>query len=97
LLQFGFRDDPSYLGLDDISVVPIFPPTLQAAVGLASSVTINWPSVAGVSYQLEYKTNILQATWLNLGPPISGTGSTVSFLDPIGPDSQRFYRVMIQP
>ena len=32
VLQFGFRDDPRYLGLDDVSLVPLQPPVAANAV-----------------------------------------------------------------
>jgi hypothetical protein len=56
-----------------------------------------WPSSIGVTYQIQYKTNLLQANWSNLGAPIPGTGLSVNFSDTnaTASDPQRFYRLVI--
>lgn len=97
VLQFGFRDDPSYLGLDDVSVSPVPVPLLKIAGAGTSSLTFNWASALGVVYQPQYQTNLTQGNWLDLGPPLTGTGSNLTFVDLLGPDPQRFYRLVLQP
>jgi hypothetical protein len=72
---------------------PAFYPVTQ------TSETINfvWSAVAGQAYQLQYQTNLTQANWNNVGGPITATNSTLAASDAIGPDPQRFYRVVLWP
>jgi hypothetical protein len=41
ILQFGFRDDPSYLGFDDVSVVPASPPVITGITMAGTNLVIN--------------------------------------------------------
>ncbi|HVU07911.1 MAG TPA: choice-of-anchor tandem repeat GloVer-containing protein [Verrucomicrobiae bacterium] len=52
-----------------------------------------WNSATGQVYQLQFKTNLSQTTWNNLGGAIVATDSKTTNSDVIGPNSQRFYRV----
>jgi subtilase family serine protease len=56
-----------------------------------------WPSSIGLTYQIQYKTNLVQANWSNLGASISGTGLSINFSDTNVAASvpQRFYRLII--
>lgn len=97
VLQFGFRDDPTYLGLDDVSVLPVPPAIFQSPTVSRKSVQLSWTSMAGLAYQVQYKTNLLQSSWSNLGSPIPATGSSASATDTPGTDAQRFYRLIVLP
>jgi hypothetical protein len=46
---------------------------------------------------VQYKTALAGAPWLNLRGPVIATNSTLSASDAIGPDSQRFYRLVQLP
>jgi hypothetical protein len=96
VLQIGFRDDPAYLGLDDITVTPVAAPALQAPTQTNNTITLTWGTVPGLIYQAQYKTNLDDPNWLNLGGPITANASSLSLTDPIGPDPQRFYRISMQ-
>jgi hypothetical protein len=97
VLQFGFRDDPSYLALDDISVMPVPVPSVQMAATTGSTIGFTWNAMTGLVYQVQYKTNLAQTGWINLGGAIPGTNSTLRTSDAIGIDPQRFYRLSILP
>jgi subtilase family serine protease len=99
VLQLGFRDDPYYLGLDDISVTPIPVPAFRAATKTSSSFNLAWGTMTGLVYQVQYKTNLLQTNWINLGKPLIATNDnlTVSDTNAIGSSPQRFYRVQVLP
>jgi uncharacterized repeat protein (TIGR03803 family) len=59
---------------------------------------LTWSAVSGGNYQLQYKTNLLQASWSNLGLAVMATNSTMLASDFAPPDAQRFYRaVLLQP
>lgn len=56
-----------------------------------------WSVVAGPTHQLQYKTNRNQPDWFNLVATLTATNATVSATDTLGPDPQRFYRVLVGP
>lgn len=96
VLQFGCLDQPYFLGLDDVSVAPVVRPELQSASLGSGAFSFQWNALAGLSYQVQYKTNLLQPDWANLGGAITATNSTASVLDS-SPDGMRFYRIVILP
>jgi subtilase family serine protease len=97
LLQFGFRDDPSYLGLDDITLEAVSRPYLQAAAVGSGLIVITWTTVPGLSYQLEYATNLASPVWTGSGPLIPATNSITTVTLGMGGDSRRFYRLKVEP
>ena len=96
VLELGFRDDPGYLGLDDISVFPIDRPWLGPcyANGVCA---FSWTGIAGVSYQAQYVTNLEQTNWINLGAPLPGNNATLTISDLVSTNQQRFYRILLSP
>jgi len=58
---------------------------------------INWESVTGNVYQLQFKNTVQGATWQNLGVPVTATNSTATFFDYSPSTTQRFYRVLLLP
>ena len=99
VLQFGFYDAPYYLGLDDISVTPVTPPQFKLAQKSSASFNMTWGAVTGLVYQVQYCTNLMQPNWVNLGGPLTTTGSTLSVTDTNGVSAarQRFYRLQVTP
>ena len=91
----------NHFAMDDVSVaipttnVPAnFPPKIQTAPLTGGSFKFSWDTVIGfppVSYQVQYRTNLLTGNWLNLG----SAQTTASFTNTISADSQRFYRVLL--
>jgi hypothetical protein len=96
VLQFGALDQPSFLGLDDVNVLPIVPPQFRNVSRVSGTFNCQWIALAGLSYQVQYKTNLVQSTWANLGIPITATNSLASFSDSSS-DQSRFYRILISP
>jgi hypothetical protein len=96
ILQFGFRDDPAYFGLDDISVTPLFPPALRTVSKANSTMQFSLSTSVGVTYQVQFVTNLAQTNWTNLGQPFTATNSLSTIIDQTAIDSQRFYRVVIE-
>jgi hypothetical protein len=96
-LKFGFRNDPYYFALDDVSVTTLRAPVFQSLVTIGGSVNLTWTAMAGPSYQLQYSTNLAQSAWTNLGGVLNGTNGTVTATDISPADPQRFYRLQLQP
>lgn len=72
-------------------------PTIQSVTRTGNTINFSWASATGKSYQIQYKTNLTQNGWLNLGSPIPAVGSVTSSSDTVGPDPRRFYRVSLLP
>ncbi|HZQ48189.1 MAG TPA: hypothetical protein VFC07_14330, partial [Verrucomicrobiae bacterium] len=97
VLQFAFRDDPKFLGLDDVTVTPVSPPKFTSLTRTNTTVHLTWKTVAGLSYQLQYRTNLVQTNWINLGASIPATNSTLTATDASATSSKRFYRLQLLP
>jgi hypothetical protein len=83
--------------LDDskpFTVTVVSAPTADITV-TGNIVTITWTAIAGQTYRVQYKDNIDDATWTDLAPDVSASGSTASTTDTT--TSQRFYRVAVLP
>jgi uncharacterized repeat protein (TIGR03803 family) len=97
VLQFSFINNSSFFGLDDISVIPVTAPSFQSVSRSAGTVVLNWGAQTGLVYQVQYRTNLSQNNWLNLGSPLPATNNAMTLSDPIGANPQRFYRILLVP
>jgi hypothetical protein len=70
-------------------------PVLQSVTGTGGMVTFTWSAVVSAVYQLQCRTNLVQGNWSNLGSAITATNTVISAADSIGPDPQRFYRLLV--
>jgi len=61
-------------------------------------VTVNFSSVLGMNYEVDYTPDLMNAPWQILTNGIMGTGEILPINDPgaIG-QTQRFYRVKLLP
>ena len=78
----------------DVAVVPlVFEPVI-----LSNNVlTLSWSSISGLTYRVQYTTNLSGSNWTTLPPDVTATGDTASTTDTTQPDMQRFYRVFVVP
>jgi hypothetical protein len=99
VLQFAAENAPSGFGLDDISVTRIPDLAFQSAVQKSNSFNLAWTPASGLTYQVQYKTNLSQSQWVNLGAPIVAAGGPITLSDTNGiqSSSQRFYRLVVSP
>jgi D-alanyl-D-alanine carboxypeptidase len=58
------------------------------------TLTLSWSASAGLSYRIQYKTNLTDVTWQALTPDITAT-NTVAYKSDSAVDQQRFYRVLL--
>jgi hypothetical protein len=101
-LQFCFEDDPAYLALDDVSVVQFLAGSSSAtlarfSLAAPSSPQLTWNTTAGLVYQLQYKTNLSQPDWINLGGPVTANAGTLTLTDTNAAQAapQRFYQLSV--
>ena len=101
VLRLGFEDTPYYLGLDDISVNPVSSPLIKLAqkpAAKGADFNFTCSAVAGLHYQVQYKTNLFQTNWINLGKPlVAGTNTlTISDTNAFLHSPRRFYRFVVE-
>ena len=96
VLQFAAENDPNYFGFDDVSVTPV--PAVAFAGFAANSNTfqLGWNSLAGLNYQVQFKTNLAQPAWQNLSTMTAVT-NTAYLVDTNANNAQRFYRLELLP
>ena len=97
-LQFAARNDPNYFGFDDVSVLAVPPVIFSGSAVNGSDLQLAWNSLAGLQYQIQYKTNLASVTWENLAN-VSATTNVTSFVNTnaLNAASQRFYRLVLLP
>lgn len=91
-LQFAAENDQDYFGLDDVSLTPIPKPSFAALDRGPNRLGFTWYSLPGLAYVIQYKTNLLQAHWINLSTNTAAS-SSASFTITTGTDPLRFYRI----
>jgi uncharacterized repeat protein (TIGR03803 family) len=73
------------------------PPMLKSVSQIGGGLTFTWATLRSRDYQVQFKTDLTQTNWVDLGDQVTATNSTASANDVIGPDRQRFYRVVLLP
>jgi Pro-kumamolisin, activation domain len=97
LLKFGFRQDVDAFGLDDIGVMNVPAPSFQSIATVSNNFNLAWNAWSGLTYQVQYATNLTAPIWQNLGSPITATNPVMSCSDALPADAARFYRVALLP
>jgi hypothetical protein len=72
------------------------PPVVTAISRPGVSVSIGITAAPGLTYQLEYKNDLMDAAWTPLPPPLPAGATTLILTDTNSPATQRFYRVRAQ-
>jgi hypothetical protein len=97
ILQFGAQNDNYYFGLDDVNVWPIPNPSFRSVAKTGSNaVMFSWNSLASITYQVQFSTNLTKTNWIILGTN-TAAGPILAFTNAYGPDHQRFYRIRRLP
>ena len=58
--------------------------------------SIEMTTAPGLTYQLEYKNDLTDATWTPLPPPLPAGATTLILTDSNSPATKRFYRIQAQ-
>jgi hypothetical protein len=76
---------------------PGTPPAFGAIVVKDGQLFLTWDSIPGQAYQVQFTTNLNQCYWESVGGTITAVDTSASAIEPIGPEDQRFYRLMLVP
>ena len=71
-------------------------PVITSILPLETNVVITWSSVSNLTYRLQSKTNLQDAVWNDLAPPVTATNSLAEYTESRGVGN-KFYRVMVVP
>jgi hypothetical protein len=71
-------------------------PMIQSLVITNNTVNITWSAVAGHIYRLQSKNNLNDASWTDVLPEVTASGSTATTTDSSGVVARRFYRVWLR-
>jgi Pro-kumamolisin, activation domain len=93
VLQFGFRNDQNAFGLDDVSVQPLT--SIGPLIQTNGNFSFAWSTLPALRYQVQYTDDLVNPAWKNLGSPVTATGGTLSFSNPVTASPQRFYRILL--
>lgn len=77
--------------------LPPPPPVFRTVSQSAGRLFLTSSAIQGHTYQVQYSTNLPAANWTDLMGPVVATNTTITVSDRIGPDSRRFYRVLLLP
>jgi hypothetical protein len=86
-------DNLTFSATESVVATPV-PVTVQIS---GTNFILSWPSTNGLSYQIQYTTNLANPTWMPVSAPSSGTGASLTFTNAPGAASQGFYRLAILP
>jgi hypothetical protein len=84
------------LGIDNLSFSASIPLPVPVSIQISgTNIFLNWPAVAGQSYQLEFKNNLTDPVWTPVGGSVTGTGGTLIITNNFGGSPQRFFRLQL--
>ena len=92
----GSANEPKCSGIEVFgSAPPIQPPTITGcAVGTNGTLNLTWQTSPAVIYQVQYRDDLRQTNWSNLGNPVVASGTSLTFSDALPGVGQRYYRIV---
>jgi hypothetical protein len=83
------------LGVDNLSFsASVAPPPVPLNIQISgTNLLLNWATVAGQAYQIEYKDDLMAPTWTPLDSPVMGTGGSLTITNNFDDSPQLFFRL----
>lgn len=78
-----------------VYVAPL--PAFSSSTFTNGVLTLTWSSIPGITYRVQYDSQLGDANWIDLPPDVLATDTTSSQTDTNLTDSQRFYRILVLP
>lgn len=80
----------------DFQIVVVPPFRASAEVSATDdSIVFSWPAFPGKTYQLQYKNDLSETNWTNLGDTITGQGGNISVTNTPSEQAHRFFRILL--
>src|SRR6202142_3881683 len=89
--------NPQLTATNSFTVTVFPPPRLQDIKISGNGFSFTLPTLAGQTYQTEYKNELSDTNWTPLNDPITGTGASLAITNNLGNFQQRFFRIRILP
>jgi hypothetical protein len=70
---------------------------IQSIVVSGGNIILTWSAVSNETYEVQYRTNILDTNWFNITPTVTASGPTASETNAIGNIPQEYFRVIQVP
>ncbi len=91
--DFNNYADIFSMGLHSSNSIPAF--SIQAEPGASSTGSVlSWPVMPGKTYHVQFKNNLNDPVWQDLGTPFSVSGGRAYLNEPSAQGAQIFYRVV---
>jgi hypothetical protein len=75
----------------------VAPTNTGPALEILTAIELVWPSEADHLYQVQWTSSLDPQQWVTFGPPVKGTGTSVSVFDSARVHPHGFYRVQVLP
>jgi uncharacterized repeat protein (TIGR01451 family) len=73
------------------------PLAFSGSVFSNDTLTLTWSSISGLTYRVQYDSQLGDTNWTDLPPDVTATNTISSQTDTNLTDAQRFYRVLLVP
>jgi hypothetical protein len=80
------------IALDDLAFHRIS--NTNVVLKIAQAIELYWESEVGQLYQIQWTSNLQSNQWFNVGVPLAGDGSTMSWFESTRGVERRFYRML---
>jgi uncharacterized repeat protein (TIGR01451 family) len=96
-------DNPGAVNTQHLSDAKTFqvyvapPPSFSGTVLSNGALTLTWSSISGMTYRVQYDSQLGNTNWTDLPPDVLATDIISSQTDTNLTDVQRFYRVLVVP
>ncbi len=95
-LGAGLSATNSFLVYVQVASAPT-PPVIESIAVSDGAATIQWSTLAGHTYRLQYRDDLGATGWLDVLPDVPASGPTASATNSVEGSTQRFYRVLLLP
>lgn len=91
-------DGPGFLSATQSFQVVVAPSELLTSIGISNQVvSLGWNSIVGRSYSVEFRNTLNDGGWTPLATNLLATNSSLVLADAVGTNTQRIYRVVLEP
>ena len=74
-----------------------WPAGSRVVVLSGTNLLLSCGTTVGLSYQVQYTTNLVASPWILLGNALPGTGTPITFTNGLTPSSQCFFKLQVLP
>jgi len=88
---------PNLADYKSFEVIVVERPILASTLGTNAIVNLDWTSIPGQRYSLQFSDDLSTSNWIDLAGALTASGSSMQTNDVINVGPHRFYRVKVLP